>query len=107
MKGGRSVLVISVLMEISLKDACLQGIKFGLAKGVHSLVAQMVKNPPVMQESWVQSLGREDALEKEMATHSIFLPGKSHGQRNLAGYSPFCCRRVGHNLVTKQQHRSY
>ena len=38
-----------------------------------------------MQETQVQSLGWEDPLEKEMATHSVFLPGKSHGQRNLAG----------------------
>ena len=101
------MLVISVLMEISLKDACLQDVRFGLAKGTHSLVAQMVKNPPVMQETWVQSLGQEDALQKEMATHCTFLPGKSNGQRNLAGYSPFCCRRVGHNLVTKQQQLSF
>ena len=35
-----------------------------------SLVAQTVKNPPAMQEMWVQSLGPEDPLEKEMATHS-------------------------------------
>ena len=35
-----------------------------------SLVAQMVKNPPAMQETWVQSLGREDSLEGGMATHS-------------------------------------
>ena len=35
-----------------------------------SPVAQMVKNPPSMQESWVQSLGREDSLEEGMATHS-------------------------------------
>ena len=34
------------------------------------LVAQMVKNPPVMQESWVRSLGWEDSLEEGMATHS-------------------------------------
>ena len=33
----------------------------------------MVKNPPVMQEIWVQSLGREDPLEEEMATHSSIL----------------------------------
>ena len=33
-------------------------------------MAQMVKSPPAMQKTWVQSLGREDALEKEMATHS-------------------------------------
>ena len=31
------------------------------------------------------------------------MPGKSHGQRSLAGYSPWGCKRVGHNLVTKQQ----
>ena len=57
----------------------------------------MVKNPPAMQETWVQSLGQEDPLEKEMATHSLatnsfpeFLPGKNsvHGQRTLMGYSP-------------------
>ena len=35
-----------------------------------SLVAQMVKNLPAMQETWVQSLGQEDPLEKEMATQS-------------------------------------
>ena len=35
-----------------------------------SLVAQMVKNPPAMQEAWVRSLGQEDSLEKDIATHS-------------------------------------
>ena len=38
-----------------------------------SLVAQLVKNPPARWETWVQSLGREDPLEKEMATHSSIL----------------------------------
>ena len=38
-----------------------------------SLVAQTVKNLPAMQEAWVQSLGQEDPLEKEMATHSSIL----------------------------------
>ena len=38
--------------------------------GWASLIAQMVKNPPVMQETLVQSLGWEDPLEEEMATHS-------------------------------------
>ena len=37
---------------------------------IYYMVAQMVKNLPAMQETWVQSLGREDPLEKEMATHS-------------------------------------
>ena len=35
-----------------------------------SLVAQLVKNPPAVQETWVWTLGQEDPLEKEMATHS-------------------------------------
>ena len=38
-----------------------------------SMVAQMVKNPPAMRETWVQSLGGEDPLEKGMATHSSIL----------------------------------
>ena len=38
-----------------------------------SLVAQMVKNPPAMQETWVRSLGWEDPLEEGMATHSCIL----------------------------------
>ena len=42
-----------------------------------------------MQETWVPSLGGEDPLKKEMATIPVFLPGKSHGQRSLEGYSPW------------------
>ena len=38
-----------------------------------SLVAQLVENPPAMQENWVRSLGWEDTLEKAMATHSSIL----------------------------------
>ena len=52
-------------------------------------VAQTVKRLPTMQETRVQSLGREDLLEKEMAPQLVFLSGKSHGQRNLEGYSPW------------------
>ena len=54
-----------------------------------SLVAQLVKNPPAMRQTWVQSLGWESSLEGGTATHSVFLPGESHGQRSLAGYSPW------------------
>ena len=42
-----------------------------------SLVAQLVKNLPAMQNTWVQSLGNEDALEKEMATNSSILVWKT------------------------------
>ena len=52
-----------------------------------SLVAQMVKNLPAMEETRVQSLGQEDPLEKGMVPTPVFLPGKFHGQRSMAGYS--------------------
>ena len=50
-----------------------------------SLVVQMIKNLPAMQDIGVRSLGREDLLEKGMANYSM---GESHGQRSLVGYNP-------------------
>ena len=41
------------------------------------------------QEMWVLTLGWEDPLKEEMATHSSILPSKSHGQRTLASYCPW------------------
>ena len=52
----------------------------------NSLVAQEVKNPPAVWETWVLSLGQDYPLEKEMATQSS-IAGKYHGQRSMAGYS--------------------
>ena len=46
----------------------------GIPSGLDAfLVAQVVKNLPAMQETWIQSLGREDPLEKRMLTHSCIL----------------------------------
>ena len=47
-----------------------------LSPGQASLVAQLVKNPPAMWETWVQSLGGEDPLEKGKAMHSSIVPWK-------------------------------
>ena len=49
----------------------------------------MVKNLPALLQPQVLSLSREDPLEEEMATHSSILAGEIHGQRSLAGYSPW------------------
>ena len=49
----------------------------------------MVKRLPTVWETWVQSLGPKDPLEKEMATTPVLLPGKSHGRRSVAGYGPW------------------
>ena len=59
-----------------------------------SLVSQTVKNLPAVQETQVRSLAQEDPLEKRMATHSSILPGEFHGQRSLAGYSPWGHREL-------------
>ena len=49
-----------------------------------TLVAQMVKNPSAMQETWVQSLGREDPWRREWQPTPVFLLRESNGQRSLA-----------------------
>ena len=55
-----------------------------------------------MQEPRVWFIGQEDSLKKENAT-PVFLPGELHGQRSLAGYSPWSPKRVEHYLTTEQQ----
>ena len=50
-----------------------EGIGYPLEYSWASLVAQLVKNPPAMQETWIRSLGWKDPLEKGMATHSSIL----------------------------------
>ena len=53
-----------------------EGIGYPLQHSWASLVSQLVKNLPAMRETWVQSLGWEDPLEKEKATHSSILDGR-------------------------------
>ena len=55
-------------------------------------VAQMVKQLPATWETWVQSLGQEDLLEEEMASHSSILAWKIPWTREPEGYSPCGCR---------------
>ena len=60
------------------------------------------KNPPAVQETWARFLGRGDPLEEGMATSPVFLPGESHGQRSLAGYSPWGRKESGMTEATQQ-----
>ena len=62
-----------------------------------SLVAQMVKCLPAMWETWVQSLGWEDLLEKEMATHSSTLAWRILRMEEPGGPQSMGSQRVGHN----------
>ena len=52
------------------------------------------KESAAVRESWVQSLGWEDPLEKEWQATPVFLPGESHGQRSRVGYSPWGCKEL-------------
>ena len=62
-----------------------------------SLVAQMVKRLPTVRESWVRSLGQEDPLEKEMATHSSTLAWKIPWTEERSRLQAMGSQRVGHD----------
>ena len=87
----------SMFLTFSSRSFMISGItfkslihfRFILVSGVASLVAQMVKSPPEMQEIRVWSLGWEDPRKREWLPTPVFLPGESHGQRSMAGYSPW------------------
>ena len=72
----------------------VEGIGYPLQFSWVSLVAQTVKNPPAMQETWIRSLGWEDPLEEGRATHSSILVRKFRGL-----YSPW----HGKQLDTNEQ----
>ena len=59
-----------------------------------SLVAQIVKNLPAMQETWVRSLGWKIPWRREWQSTPVFLAGKSHGQRSPASHSPWGCKEL-------------
>ena len=57
--------------------------------GWASQMALVAENLPAAQETWVQSLGWEDPWRRAGQPTPVFLPGESHGQRSLVGYSPW------------------
>ena len=72
-----------IIIHLSLKSA--------------SLVAQLVKSLPAVQETWVRSLGWEDPLEKEMVTHSSILAWRIPWTEELGGLQSMGSRSVGHD----------
>ena len=86
------------------------GIIVGLDKLVEDMVESwgfpgvwVVKNPSAKQETWVQSLGQEDALDKEMATQSSILAWEIPKTEEPGGLQSTELQRAGHDLVSKQQ----
>ena len=74
-----------------------EGIGYPLQSSWASLVAQLVKNPPEMRETWVGSLDWEDPLEKEKATHSSILAWRTPGTGEPGGLPSMGSHRVGHD----------
>ena len=86
---------VGILFKLLLNSAHL------LIKGQYplgaSLLAQMVKNPPAIQETQVRSLGPEDPLEEEMATHSSILAWKIPWTEEPGGLQSMGLQRVRHD----------
>ena len=74
-----------------------EGIGYPLQYSWASLVTQLVKNPPAMWETWVQSLGWEDPLEKGMVTHSSILAWIIPGTEEPGGLQFIGLQRFGHD----------
>ena len=85
------------MVVASIKSDGLTGSLWLLGSLWASLVAQMIKHLPAMWETWVQSLGWEDPLEKEMATHSRTRPWKIPWTEEPGGLQFRGSQRVGHN----------
>jgi len=60
-------------------------------------MAQTIRNPLAIQETWIRSLGWEDPLEKEMATHSCILAWRIPGTEEPSGLPSMGSHRVGHD----------
>ena len=63
----------------------------------------MVKNPPARQKTQIRSLGQEDPLEKEMATHCSILAWEIQWTEESGGLQCMGSQRVGYDLATEQQ----
>ena len=66
----------------------------GISKKMGFPGVSVGKESPAMQETWVQSLGREDPWRREWQPTPVFLPGEFHGQKSLVSYSPWSCKEL-------------
>ena len=75
--------------ELNLTESHYRGPPSGIYLNLITSVAQMVKHLSTMWETQVWSLGREVPWRRKWQSTPVLLPGKSHGQRSLVGYSPW------------------
>ena len=100
------ILWLNLQLMFRLSDKCKKNTCFYLQLNISiyrvSLVAQMVKNPPVMQETWVQSLGQEDPPEKWMATHSSIMAWRIPWTEEPGELQFMGLQRVRHDWTTNK-----
>ena len=105
-----SFLIQHLVKKTSLKEWDVESsfpslgkmIRCGIRIHTQSQVVCTVKNPPAMWETWVWSLGREDPLEKGMATHSSILARRIPWTEESGGLQSMGSQRVGHNWATNR-----
>ena len=88
-------ILYKLFLRIIIKEATLSSSFF--IRLMVSLVAQRSKGLPLIQKTWVRSLGREDPLEKEMATHSSILAWRIPRMEEPGGLQSMGSQRVGHD----------
>ena len=91
---------MTILWEAVWKNSILLGPLPGKSPGKSSLVAQTVKRLLIMWETQVQSLGRKDLLEEDMATHSSILAWRFPWTEEHGGLQSVGFQRVGHDWAT-------
>ena len=100
---GACILSDHVLLQLYTQEwDCYFYFLRNLRTALHR-ASQVAKNPPAKPEMWLWSLGLEDTLGRKWQPTPVFLPGKSHGLRSLAGLQPSGCKESRHELATKQQ----
>ena len=99
-----NALCICLILTVLFKVHVFIYLTFTLRSNVKvtraSLVAEMVKSLPSVQEAWVRSLGQEDPLEKGMATHSSILAWEVSWTEEPGRLQTMCSQKVGHNGMT-------
>ena len=98
MRGGRSF-----LLSLKLKPPGV----FCLGNSVSLFESNLFLNILLQSAFYASSVPRKIPWRRKWQLTPVFLPGKSHGQESLRGYRPWCCKRIGHDLATKQQEQQY
>ena len=89
--------ILSIFLLIWSPVLCIHPLLLGFPGGSDG--KESACNAACNARDLVQSLGQEDPLEKEMQPTPVFLPGKSHGQWSLAGYSPWGSQKNQTGLI--------